>query len=64
MFSSSQRTSNTIRTSGGSINYDDDDNNDDDDDDDGNNDDDEDDDDVFSKTCFCRFLIVEAPLKC
>ena len=48
MFSSSQRTSNTIGTRGGPINYDGDDDNDDDDDDD-NNDDDDDDDDEFPK---------------
>ena len=55
MFSLSQRTSNTIGTREGPINYDDDDddnNNDDDDDDDHNNDDDDDDDIVFSKN-FC-----------
>ena len=47
------------------INYDgDDDNNDDDDDDGDNNDDDDDDnDDAFSKTFFCRIIIVEAPLE-
>ena len=43
MFSSSQRTSNTIGTRGWPMNYDDDDGNDGDDVDDDNNDDDDDD---------------------
>ena len=56
-----QRTSNTIGTIGGPINYDDDNDSDnDDDDDDDNNEDDNDDDDMFSKNIFCRIIIVEA----
>ena len=57
MFYSYQRTSNTIGTIGGPINYNDDDDSDNDaDDDDDNNNDDNDDDDVFSKK---RFFFVK-----
>ena len=63
VFSISQRTSNTISTRWGPINYYDDDDNDDeyDDDDDDNNDDDDDDDDVFLTHFLFRIIIVEAP---
>ena len=49
----------------GSRNYGDDYDNDDQyDNGEDNNDDDEDDIDVFSKTIFCRIIIIEAPLEC